>query len=71
MSEAAFADALTAENFVAVRDIFGGPAPVQTIAALARQRESEAAARDWLHAAREALGRSDDRQRQAVENLLA
>ena len=70
MPEDAFAGALTAENFVAVRDIFGGPAPTLTRAALARQRELEATNNDWLAKARRDLESRDRRLRQTIEETL-
>ncbi len=39
--------ALTAENFVSIRTIYGGTAPVETKRALGVERESEKADEDW------------------------
>ena len=44
--------ALSAENFVAIRDIYGGPAPDETRKALDQQREAESADVEWTASAR-------------------
>jgi len=68
MSENEFSSALSAENFVAVRTIYGGPAPQETQLALAEQRDAEARDKKWhldnsslLYAAEEKLTVEIDR----------
>ncbi len=70
MSEDAFAEALSARNFVAVRDVFGGPALAQTADALERQREAERADETWRDLARTGLGSSVEHDRQPVDRVL-
>lgn len=48
LDEAELAGALSAENFVRVRSIHGGPAPEETRQALAAQRSQAARDREWL-----------------------
>jgi hypothetical protein len=55
LSHQEFEDALSAENFVAVRTIYGGPAPTETQSALAEQRQAEHCNAEWLQRARTGL----------------
>jgi hypothetical protein len=57
---------LSAENFVAARAIYGGPAPAETRAALAEQRAAEVEDREWRSGTRERLEASVDLLRNAV-----
>jgi len=43
---------LSAENFVSIRSIYGGPAPYETSKALDQQRETESADVEWTASAR-------------------
>ena len=58
------ANAMSAENFVAIRTIYGGPAPTETRKALDEQLELEAADSAWLTKRRQNL----ERARLALEN---
>lgn len=49
MSEAEFSNSLSAENFVAVRTIYGGPSPVETKSALAEQERLAVQGQDWIN----------------------
>jgi argininosuccinate lyase len=66
LSHQEFVNALSAENFVAVRTIYGGPAPTETQSALAEQRQAEQANTEWLQRAR--TGLSDARRN--LENTI-
>lgn len=70
MTEEALEAALSAENFVRVRDITGGPAPATTREALTAEREQQATDRKWLDAARERLRDRDEARRDAVAAIL-
>jgi argininosuccinate lyase len=48
MTETELAEALSPENFVAVRDIYGGTAPVETRRALQVEREAEKSDEMWF-----------------------
>lgn len=58
--------ALSAENFVRVRDIIGGPAPARTRAALQEQLEHDDADRKWAKQARNRLEAGQQMQNDAV-----
>ena len=57
---------LSAQNFVAAREIYGGPAPGEIRAALAEQRTAEVADDHWRTGVRERLNASADLLRNAV-----
>lgn len=59
--------ALSAENFVSIRKIYGGPAPAETRKALAQQREAEVADAEWLKSSRDSLKVADQNLRAVVE----
>ncbi|MCA1639869.1 MAG: hypothetical protein LC768_16345 [Acidobacteria bacterium] len=48
MSETELAEALSPENFVSIRTIYGGTAPGETKRALNVEREYEATDQDWF-----------------------
>lgn len=52
------ANAISAENFVNVRTVYGGPAPAETRRALKVERESESADSYWYERSRDHLDRS-------------
>ena len=58
--------AMSAEHFVNVRNIHGGPAPEETREALKEQREAEAASAAWRSTAGERLEAAADRLEKAV-----
>ena len=58
--------ALSAENFVSVRTVHGGPAPGETRDALDQQREAERADTDWLINARDRLQQANRTLEEAV-----
>ena len=58
--------ALSAEHFVEVRDVYGGPAPRETRDALSEQRDAEAASAAWRATAGERLEAAAELLEQAV-----
>lgn len=62
--------ALSAENFVAVRNIFGGPAPGETARALAEHRKQEVADRNWSTNAGASLDRAKSTLSDAVKSAI-
>ena len=62
--------ALSAENFVAVRGIYGGPAPDETRDALREQRDAEAADADWSVNFRDRLELAERNLRSAVDGKM-
>jgi argininosuccinate lyase len=58
--------AMSAEHFVNVRDVYGGPAPEETRGALEEQREAEMVSAAWRAAAGERLAAAADRLERAV-----
>ena len=66
MSVAALETALSAENFVRVRNIIGGPAPATTRQALQVQRELQTSDEAWLENAFGRLRQREKMQRNAV-----
>ena len=67
MSAGELAVTMSAENFVAIRTIYGGPAPGETRSALDQQRGAQAADADWTVEARERLNSARLLLREAVE----
>ena len=64
-------DALDPEHFVRVREILGGPAPVETRRAAAVEREREHDDEAWYAARAQVLAAYPQRLRQAVASLLS
>ena len=62
--------ALSAKNFVTVRDIFGGPAPTETQDAVAAARLSEKRSAEWLAGKLRALEQSQAQLSDAVSAVL-
>ena len=62
---------LSAHHFVASREIYGGPAPGETRAALAEQRAAGVADDAWRNGVRERLDVSADLLRDAVATAAA
>lgn len=58
LTEAELETAISAENFVNVRSVYGGPAPAETREALRAEREAEARDRAWLTDVTNRLGRA-------------
>ena len=71
MSGETLETALSAENFVRVRSIIGGPAPATTRKALGVQREQQASDRTWAENARGRLRERACMQRDAVAIAVA
>jgi len=70
MSANDLAKALSAENFVMIRTIYGGPAPDETRAALDQQREAGRVDTDWLSKTRDRLGQANRALDDAVSAAL-
>ena len=70
MSESEFSTALSAENFVAVRTIYGGPSPVETKSALTEQRQAEARDKEWRLTTVQRVAGSKSKLNQAVDGVL-
>jgi hypothetical protein len=70
MSEAEVVESLTPENFVAVRTIYGGPAPEET----KRAHSVESAKADddvkWLSSTREALAQAERNLQAEVDRII-
>lgn len=64
------AAALSAENFVRIRTIYGGPAPEETILAVAEQREALALSESWLGERRNHLTQANSRLAKQIEKAL-
>jgi len=62
--------ALDPENFVAVRGILGGPAPVETRRAVARERQQEQDDEEWYRARATHLENYPQRLRKAVQSFI-
>ena len=62
--------ALDPENFVAVRGILGGPAPVETRRASARERQQEQDDEQWYQARQTHLETYPQRLRKAVQSFI-
>ena len=71
MDQSQLEASLSAENFVTVRDIHGGPAPVQTRDALTRQRDRERQDDAWASERRHLLQMAEHHRRTAIEAALA
>ena len=61
---------LSAENFVRVRDIIGGPAPARTRAALKDQLSHDEVDRKWAESARSRLQAGQQMQNDAVATAI-
>lgn len=70
LSENDLERALTAENFVAVRSLYGGPAATETRAALQSARKAANNDADWSAKKRSNLSAASDRLRNAIEAAL-
>lgn len=70
MSADDLAAALSAENFVNVRTIHGGPAPKTTREALARHREKEKAAAEWIGATKSKLRERLQNRTDAIDSRV-
>ncbi|MFK7865526.1 MAG: argininosuccinate lyase [Pseudohongiellaceae bacterium] len=71
MLESEFTNSLSAENFVAVRTIYGGPSPVETKLALAEQKKAEAQGQEWLRNARQLLNDAEDNLQTTIDHVLS
>lgn len=70
LSEAETKAALTAENFVNIRTIYGGTAPAETRRALMVEKEREIADENWLKETIARLDRAGKNLQTTVENFL-
>jgi hypothetical protein len=70
MSESEFSNALSAENFVAIRTIYGGPSPIETKSALAEQREAAEKDRQWHSKASRLLSDAETNLRESIDKVL-
>jgi len=64
------ADPLSAENFVRIRSIYGGPAPDEAKKALAEQREAQATNNAWLLERRSKLTQASELLAARIELAL-
>jgi argininosuccinate lyase len=71
MTEEELAETLSAENFVRVRKIYGGPAPEETRRALSVEREYEAADEKWFTEKNEFLAQAREKLEKIVEEKLS
>ena len=71
ISEEELREALSAEHFVSIRHVHGGPAPAETRLALEEQRAAEARDTEWFDAATERLARAAERLRDSVAGARA
>ncbi|MGC2235701.1 MAG: hypothetical protein WA584_06045, partial [Pyrinomonadaceae bacterium] len=62
--------AMSAENFVNIRTIYGGTAPVETRRALQVERESETADEKWLTETLANLEKADQNLHSTVESFI-
>lgn len=62
--------AMSAENFVNIRKIYGGPAPEETRRALSVEREYEKADEKWFSEKSNNLKNASDKLNETVNNLL-
>ena len=70
LSEDQFQQTLSAENFVAVRSIYGGPAPAETREALDEQRACEIEDDTWLENTQGKLGSAKEYLRAGIRGVL-
>jgi argininosuccinate lyase len=70
MSETEFLNALSAENFVAVRTIYGGPSPIETKSALLEQREAAKKDTQWHSNASRLLSDAETNLKESIDNVL-
>ena len=71
LTESELSEALSAENFVAIRTIYGGPAPRETKAALEEQRDFESNDLKWISAARNLLQNAVSARTQLIKTACA
>ena len=71
LTEEGLREALSAEHFVSIRHVHGGPAPAETRLALEEQRAAEARDTEWLDAATERLTAAAERLRNSVAGARA
>jgi argininosuccinate lyase len=67
MTAAELVRTLSAENFVSIRTIYGGPSPEETRSALKQQREIETVDAEWTRTTKGQLRDANKRLRDAVE----
>ncbi|MEP6900312.1 MAG: argininosuccinate lyase [Actinomycetota bacterium] len=70
LSEAELKETLSPENFVSVRTIYGGTAPVETRRALAVEREHETVDEQWFSEKSDGLKNSSDRLKSIVAEKI-
>lgn len=70
LTEAELAKTLSAENFVAIRSIYGGPAPEETKKALSEQRDIETKDSAWLSDCRSKLQNARNQLNKDIELVL-
>lgn len=70
MSADELARTLTAENFVAVRSVYGGPAQEETQAARKEQEERAESGAAWLRLRREALAAAREELQSAIDRAV-
>ena len=63
--------ALSAENFVTIRTIYGGPAPSETKTALGEQRSLEEKDNDWLSIARQRLQGAEVHRTRLIASIVS
>lgn len=71
MTEAEMDAAVSPENFVKVRTVYGGPAPEETLRALTAEREAAAADVDWLHARKAGLAVAAEKLDRIVDEKIS
>lgn len=70
LSAAETEQAMSAENFVNIRKIYGGTAPEETRRALSIEREYEKADGKWFSARTEFLGNTSDKLKRIVDEII-
>lgn len=70
ITESEFSTALSAENFVAIRTVYGGSSPVETKSALAEQREAQELGRMWHKRVLSLLDEAEKNLRQNIRNVV-
>jgi argininosuccinate lyase len=71
LSDEELRQSLSADHFVASREIYGGPAPAETRAALVEQRAAEVADDKWRTGVRKRIDASADLLRNSVNSAVA
>jgi argininosuccinate lyase len=70
MTASELAVTLSAQNFVSIRTIYGGPAPGETRSALEEQKALQTEDRNWSTATRDQLQRANELLRVSVETAI-